>query len=204
MNKTIAKVGVAGLVLLGITECHMIVAPAVFADDSTLQTQTLELGKIRSLVGTEDSDHGWIDLEGPKFARNSDYEIITIAPWEKPEVAAKQMNVDQMKRVLRYAGFEGHSLRMAQAIIRLESNRRMYAHNPNHLTGDNSYGLFQINMFKDLEAQRLEQFGLSKNEDLFNPGVNARVAWEISDGGTDWSAWTTYPEAKKIVGQFSD
>jgi len=203
MNKTIAKVGVAGLVLLGITECHMIVAPAVLADDSEPQIQSLQLGKVRSLVGTEDSSHGWIDLEGPKFARNSDYKVITIAPWEKPEVAAKQMDVDQLKRVLRYAGFEGYSLRMAQAIIRLESNRRMYAHNPNHLTGDNSYGLFQINMFKDLEAQRLEKFGLSKNEDLFNPGINARVAWEISNGGTDWSAWTTYSEAKKIVKYYS-
>lgn len=203
MRKTIAKVGVAGLVLLGVTECHMIVAPAVFADDSIPQTQSLEVGKVRNLIGTEDSEHGWINLDAPNFIRGSEYKIITVAPWEKPEVAEKQMDVDQLKRVLRYAGFEGYSLRMAQAIIRLESNRRMYAHNPNHLTGDNSYGLFQINMFRDLEEQRLEQFGLSRNEDLFNPGVNARVAWEISNGGTDWSAWTTYPRAKKIVKYYS-
>lgn len=204
MNKTIAKVGVVGMVVLGISECHMIVAPSVYADDSTPQIQSLETGKIRSLVGTEDSEHGWINLDPLRFTRGNEYKIITIAPWEKPEIAEKQMDVDQLKRVLRYAGFEGYSLRMAQAIIFLESTRRMYAHNPNHLTGDNSYGLFQINMFRDLEELRLEKFGLSRNEDLFNPGVNARVAWEISDGGINWSAWTTYSEAKKIVGQFSD
>ena len=204
MNKTFAKVGVVGMVVLGISECHMIVAPAVYADNSTPQTQTLEVGKIRSLIGIEDSEHGWIDLNAPDFTRNSDYKIITIAPWEKPEVASQQMSVEHLKRVLRRAGFEGYSLRMAQAIIRLESNRRMYAHNPNSKTGDNSYGLFQINMFRGLEEQRLEQFNLSRNEDLFNPGINARVAWEISNGGTDWSAWTTYPEAKKIVGNYSD
>lgn len=203
MNKAFAKVGVVGMVVLGITECHMITAPAVYADDIAHQPQTLNTGYVRNIIGIEDSSHGWLELDPIKFDRNSDYKIITIAPWEKPEVAAQQMSTEDLKRVLKYAGFEGYALRMAQAIIFLESNRRMYAHNPNASTGDNSYGLFQINMFKDLEEQRLEQFGLSRNEDLFSPAKNAKIAYEISNGGKDWSAWTTYPEAKKIVGNFS-
>ena len=204
MNKTFAKVGVVGMVVLGITECHMITAPAVYADNQASETQTLETSKIRNIVGIEDSEHGWLDLYAPDFSRNTDYKVITIAPWEKPEVASQQMSVEHLKRVLRRAGFEEYSLRMAQAIIRLESNRRMYAHNPNSETGDNSYGLFQINMFKELEEKRLEQFGLSRNEDLFHPLKNAEIAYEISKGGTDWSAWTTYENAKLIVGQFSN
>ena len=203
MNKAFAKVGVVGMVVLGITECHMITAPAVYASNEVAQVQTLETGRIRNIVGTEDSSHGWIDLNPTSFVRGTDYKIITIAPWEKPEVAQKQMSTEHLIRILKRAGFEGRSLKMAQAIVFLESNRRMYAHNTNASTGDNSYGLFQINMFKGLEASRLEKFDLSKNEDLFNPLKNAEIAYQISDGGSDWSAWTTYKEAKKIVNQFS-
>lgn len=193
MKKTIAKVGVVGLVVLGISECHMIIAPAAIAEEVDIQTLSIE------------PHFGFIDqmMDHIDFKRSKPIIVEDMYPWLDPENASKQIEVDALKRILRGAGFEGYSLRMAQAIIRLESNRRIYAHNTNANTGDNSYGLFQINMFRDLEAQRLEQYGLPNNEALFNPLVNARVAWDISDGGTNWSAWTTYPAAKKIVGNYS-
>lgn len=193
MKKTIAKVGVVGLVVLGISECHMIIAPAAIAEEVDIQTLSIE------------PHFGFIDqmMDHIDFKRSKPIIVEDMYPWLDPENASKQIEVDALKRILRGAGFEGYSLRMAQAIIRLESNRRIYAHNTNANTGDNSYGLFQINMFRDLEAQRLEQYGLPNNEALFNPLVNARVAWDISDGGTNWSAWTTYPAAKKIIGNYS-
>lgn len=192
-KKTIAKVGVVGLVVLGISECHMIAAPAALAEEVEIQTISIE------------PHFGFIDklMSDVKFERSKPIIVEDMYPWLDPENASKQIEVDALKRILRSVGFEGYSLRMAQAIIFLESNRRIYAHNPNANTGDNSYGLFQINMFRGLEAQRLEQYGLPNNEALFNPLVNARVAWDISNGGTDWSAWTTYPKAKKIVGGYS-
>lgn len=194
MRKTIAKVGVVGLVVLGISECHMITAPAAIAEEEEIQTLSIE------------PHFGFIDqiMDHIDFERSKPIIVEDMYPWLDPENASKQIEVDKLKRILRNAGFEGYSLRMAQAIIFLESNRRIYAHNPNANTGDNSYGLFQINMFRGLEAQRLEQYGLPNNEALFNPLVNARVAWDISEGGTNWSAWTTYPEAKKIVGNYSN
>ena len=192
-KKTIAKVGVIGLVVLGISECHMITAPTAIAEEVDIQTLSVEphFGFIAQMM-----DH--IDFE-----RSKPIIVEDMYPWLDPDNASKQIEVDKLKRILRGAGFEGYSLRMAQAIIFLESNRRIYAHNPNANTGDNSYGLFQINMFRGLEAQRLEQYGLPNNEALFNPLVNARVAWNISEGGTNWSAWTTYPKAKTIVGNYS-
>ena len=194
MRKTIAKVGVVGLVVLGISECHMITAPAAIAEEEEIQTLSIE------------PHFGFIDqmMDHIDFERSKPIIVEDMYPWLDPENESTQIEVDALKRILRGAGFEGYSLRMAQAIIRLESNRRIYAHNPNSNTGDNSYGLFQINMFRGLEAQRLEQYGLPNNEALFNPLVNARVAWDISEGGTNWSAWTTYPEAKKIIGNYSD
>lgn len=193
-KKTIAKVGIVGVVLLGLTECQIITAPAAIAEEEHApQTLTLEphFGMFEQIIHA--NDYSRLDV---KILDN-------VNPWLDPEQVAEQMDVDDLKKVLRKAGFDGYALRMAQAIIRLESNRRIYAHNQNANTGDNSYGLFQINMFHDLEEQRLEQYGLLNNEALFNPLVNARVAWEISEGGKNWSAWTTYPEAKKIIGNYS-
>lgn len=193
-KKTIAKVGVIGVVLLGLTECQIITAPAAIAEEEHApQTLTLEphFGMFDQIIHA--NDYARLDA---KILENAN-------PWLDPEQVAQQMDVEDLKKVLRKAGFEGYALRMAQAIIQLESTRRIYAHNQNDATGDNSYGLFQINMFRGLEAQRLEAYNLENNEALFNPLINARVAYKISDGGKNWSAWTTHPEAKKIVGNFS-
>lgn len=104
--------------------------------------------------------------------------------------------------ILRQAGFTGPQLQMARAIMLAESGGRATAHNPNAGTGDNSYGLFQINMLGGMGPARRRQFGLSSNEALFDPLTNAKVAFQMSKGGTDWSAWSTYKRGdyKKFLG----
>jgi hypothetical protein len=96
---------------------------------------------------------------------------------------------EDIKSLLIISGFKGEALRIAFGIIMKESTGRPYAHNQNSNTGDNSYGLFQINMIGSLGPARREQFGLKDNEDLFNPLTNAAVAYIISDGGNDWGPW---------------
>jgi hypothetical protein len=96
---------------------------------------------------------------------------------------------EDIKSLLIISGFKGEALRIAFGIIMKESTGRPYAHNQNSNTGDNSYGLFQINMIGSLGPARREQFGLKNNEDLFNPLTNAAVAYIISDGGSDWGPW---------------
>ena len=109
------------------------------------------------------------------------------------------MSKPEIIEVLEDAGFSGYGLKMAQVIVQLESTNRQYAHNDNPTTGDNSYGLFQINMYRGLEESRQKAYGLDSNEELFDPLTNAKIAYKISKGGTSWSAWTTYPKAKKIL-----
>ena len=87
------------------------------------------------------------------------------------------------------SGFEGKSLKIAVGVVMKESTGRPYAHNQNSNTGDNSYGLFQINMIGSLGPARREQFGLENNEDLFNPLTNAAIAYKMSDGGKNWGPW---------------
>lgn len=96
---------------------------------------------------------------------------------------------EDIKSLLIMSGFEGNGLKIAFGIVMKESTGRPYAHNQNSNTGDNSYGLFQINMIGSLGPARREQFGLENNEDLFNPLTNAAIAYKMSEGGTKWGPW---------------
>lgn len=96
---------------------------------------------------------------------------------------------EEIKNVLELAGFKGKALRTAFGIVLKESTGRPYAHNQNSATGDNSYGLFQINMIGSLGPARRSEFGLANNEELFSPLKNAQIAYIISDGGTNWGPW---------------
>jgi hypothetical protein len=91
--------------------------------------------------------------------------------------------------LLEAVGFEGQDLKEAWAIAKKESNGRPLAFNGNTLTGDNSYGIFQINMIESLGDDRRDKFELNHNADLFNPVVNAQIAFHMSNGGEVWRAW---------------
>ena len=44
-------------------------------------------------------------------------------------------------------------------------------------------------MLGSLGEERRDKFSLGSNAELLNPVVNAKVAYHMSDGGQDWSAW---------------
>lgn len=106
---------------------------------------------------------------------------------------AKSLDKAELKELLRAVGFEGKALRTAWAVAMKESNGRPIAHNDDTSTGDNSYGIFQINMLGDLGADRREKFKLLTNKELLDPVTNAKIAYHMSDGGRDWSSWKVYP-----------
>jgi hypothetical protein len=91
--------------------------------------------------------------------------------------------------LLEAVGFEGQDLKEAWAIAKKESNGRPLAFNGSKLTGDNSYGIFQINMIDSLGEDRRTKFDLDHNADLFNPVKNAQIAMHMSNGGSDWTSW---------------
>jgi hypothetical protein len=95
----------------------------------------------------------------------------------------------ELKELLLAVGFEGKALKTAWAIAKRESNGRPLAYNGDRNTGDSSYGIFQINMLGQLGIDRKEKFSLKSNESLFDPTKNAEIAYHMTDGGSDWSAW---------------
>ena len=104
-------------------------------------------------------------------------------------ITTKQLTPAQLLSVLKDAGFKGNNLREAWAIAMRESNGRPNAFNGDLSTGDQSYGIFQINMIGDLGPDRRDRYDLEKNSDLFNPYLNAEIAYKMSRGGEDWSSW---------------
>ena len=105
------------------------------------------------------------------------------------------MNDKQLITVLGKAGFRGKALRTAFGIAKRESGGRPDAFNPDRSTGDQSYGLFQINMLGSMGPARRKQFGLERNEDLFDPVTSAKAAFRMSNGGKDFGAWGIGPNA---------
>lgn len=124
-------------------------------------------------------------IPAPEFKRLQGISIVK-APVYTPKT---RLTAIELKYLLQQAGFRGEALRLAWATAMKESTGRPLAHNKNSRTGDNSYGLFQINMIGSLGPARLEQYNLKTNNDLFDPLTNAKIAFQMSDKGTDWSAW---------------
>jgi hypothetical protein len=117
---------------------------------------------------------------------------------------ASQMLADQdLKDLLWAVGFEGSALKTAWAVAKVESNGRPLAFNGNKKTGDNSYGIFQINMLGELGVKRKEKFDLQSTKDLFDPVTNAEITYYMSNGGTNWAAWSNSTQkAKEVVKKF--
>lgn len=107
---------------------------------------------------------------------------------EKYENATSLSDKD-LKNLLYLVGFKGQNLKEAWAVAKKESNGRPFAFNGNIKTGDTSYGIFQINMLGMLGPDRRAKFELDHNADLFNPVLNAQIAYHMSNGGENWRAW---------------
>lgn len=103
----------------------------------------------------------------------------------------------QIAAVAKGAGFSGDALAIAVAVAIAESGGNPQSHNA--LPPDNSYGLWQINMLGSMGPERRSRYGLKSNEDLYDPTVNARVAFSLSNGGSNWKPWTTYTRGTYLL-----
>jgi hypothetical protein len=112
---------------------------------------------------------------------------------------AKALTEHELVELLAAVGFEGKALKTAWSVVMRESRGRPVAHNKNANTGDNSYGLFQINMLGSMGVDRLAKFqdkiGITKASDLLDPVANAKAAYYMTAGGKDWGSWGLGPNA---------
>ena len=103
----------------------------------------------------------------------------------------RMISIQQRAEILASVGFPQEIIPIMIAISGGESGGDAGAHNPNRNTGDNSYGLWQINMIDTLGPSRRKNLGLTDNRQLFDPLTNARAAKAIYDS-QGLHAWTVY------------
>lgn len=143
---------------------------------------------VPSTLGKPDASLQAISIDRAETKRLLAIEspIVKVKPEYKKN---EQLSPKDLKAILYEVGFRDTNLKEAWAVAMKESTGRPRSHNDNPSTGDNSYGLFQINMIGSLGPARLEQYGLDNYKDLFDPLINASIAFQMSDGGKNWSAW---------------
>jgi hypothetical protein len=103
------------------------------------------------------------------------------------------LNAQQIASLLQKQGIAKEKIPTMTAIALAESGGRTQAYNPTGL--DRSYGLFQVNMYGGLGPARMKQFGLKKEQDLFNPETNVKAAKQIL-GSQGLGAWSVYKSGK--------
>jgi hypothetical protein len=86
------------------------------------------------------------------------------------------------------AGFTGRHLEEAVAVAWAESQFKAYAQNPR----SSAKGTWQIMVSMHQDDPEIRAWG--------NPFANARMAYRISKGGTDWSPWSTWPAVQRTMG----
>lgn len=97
---------------------------------------------------------------------------------------------NQVRAIAYQAGFRGQGLNTAVQVAGAESARiptNRYAPGPQ----EDSRGLWQINIAPTANPRYA-------SANLYNPLVNARIAYAMSQGGKNWSPWTTYTSGKYL------
>jgi hypothetical protein len=103
--------------------------------------------------------------------------------------SGKTFTIGQLKELALSVGFNEKNASIAAAVAMGESGGN--PSNKNFKRPDKSYGLWQINMIDDLGPARMKEFGLQREDQLFDPVTNAKAAFKIS-GGSNWNPWTVY------------
>lgn len=107
----------------------------------------------------------------------------------------------EVARLAYNAKFRGKDLAAVVAIAYRESRWKPGAYNPNRATKDDSYGLMQINMLGDLGPARLQQFGISRNEELYDPQTNMDAAYVLYQrSGNTLHPWGGYKGKSNTYG----
>lgn len=103
---------------------------------------------------------------------------------------APSATVTQVANWAYGAGFRGNALALATAVGMAESTGNATVINDNPKTQDYSVGVWQINYFGSLYNGRSAQFGPPSS--LQNGPSNAAAAYSVSNGGTNFTPWSTF------------
>ena len=108
------------------------------------------------------------------------------------------MSISEVITIAKAAGFQGVGVPVAVAIAMAESSLNQNAVGDVYLQTVKwgpSVGLWQI---RSLKPAYLHLEPIRNYSNLFDPAYNAKAAFAISKGGTDFSPWSTYLDKKYL------
>ena len=176
----------------------LIFSVAIFANKANALSSENNLSKQEVQV-TSTAHKAVFLVSKPKSLLSAKKDIKVLAKYQN----STSLTDRQLKQLLHAVGFRGDGLVKAWAVAKKESNGRPLAFNGNSSTGDSSFGIFQINMINMLGPDRREKYGLNFTAELMNPVVNAQIAYHMTRGGEDWSAWKGMtPRTKMWMSKF--
>lgn len=114
-----------------------------------------------------------------------------MAPQYHSQRGKTKLTPGQVASYARQAGWDEKLIPTVVGIATGESGLDPYNLNPNASTGDESYGLMQINMLGGMGPERLKAFGLTSKEQLYDPLTNLKAAKKIYDW-QGFPAWSVY------------
>lgn len=128
-------------------------------------------------------------------------------------MASNDQRLAMVKIIAENTGWRGDDLNTAVAIMLRESGANPGAFNGNHQTGDESYGLFQLNTLGSL-WKIYQGMGFTDPKQLLDPAANARAAYALYQrNGNTFHPWLGYrpgltiapqlPAAQQLVQQAS-
>jgi hypothetical protein len=161
-----------------------------FNEETVLKVKAILMALMLSIVTTNEAYAVFNRVDTPTV---STVEVI-VDPLDKYREMTKFSPTD-LADMLELVGFKGSSLKTAWAVVMRESRGNSDSHNKTSSTGDNSYGLFQINMIGNLGEDRREKFGIKSNAELLDPVTNAQAAFYMTNRGTNFGSWGLGPDA---------
>jgi hypothetical protein len=161
-----------------------------FNEETVLKVKAILMALMLSIVTTNEAYAVFNRVDTPPVIT---VEVI-VDPLDKYREMTKFSPTD-LADMLELVGFKGNSLKTAWAVVMRESRGNSGSHNKTSSTGDNSYGLFQINMIGNLGEIRREKFGIKSNAELLDPVTNAQAAFYMTNRGTNFGSWGLGPDA---------
>jgi hypothetical protein len=149
--------------------------------------------KVDDILNDLKKQLGLKGIEGKTEKQVGQPTIPTSGELSEGTIARGQITIDQLVGLAKGAGFSESDAVIMAAIAMAESGGNSNAHNAK--PPDNSYGLWQINMLGPLQAERFQLFGISNNEQLKDPVVNAHAA-KIIKQRQGFGAWSVYKSGR--------
>jgi hypothetical protein len=162
-----------------------------FNEETVLKIKASMMVAMLSIVTTNEAYAAYNRVDTPTVIT---VEVVVVDPLDKYREMTKFSPTD-LADMLELVGFKGSSLKTAWAVVMRESRGNSNSHNKTSSTGDNSYGLFQINMIGNLGEIRREKFGIKSNAELLDPVTNAQAAFYMTNRGTNFGSWGLGPDA---------